>query len=404
MHPVGFGHSDVGRQREGNEDCMHVDDATGLYVVADGMGGHAAGEVASQAAIETLVAELTDRRELLARYRRGEASGEALLAVVRDAVQKACMHVHELANADEDRAGMGCTLTSLLVLGSKAAMAHVGDSRLYLLRAGKLSQLTTDHTMANELCLAGLIAPEEVRDHQYAHVLTRAIGTQASVVPDLLMLDIVPGDRFLLCSDGLADHIEHEAELGAAITDHALAEIPGALVDFANDNGGHDNVTVIAIEVEPDDPEIQIVDDMSNEVHSKFEALQAVFLFDGLTVALLTRVLNACDVVEYDPGDAVIRAGEPCAQLCIVLEGKFALDGADRRELRPGDHVGATTLLAPRPARATLTAKEMARLLVLKRDPFWALVKSRPWLGVGLLERLGRHAGTNVPVEQRDAL
>src|SRR5205823_13230317 len=117
-----------------------------------------------------------------------------------------CAHVHDLANQDDERAGMGCTLTLLLVLGNKAAMAHVGDSRLYLLRSGKLSQLTTDHTMANELCLAGLITAAEVRDHQYAHVLTRAIGTQPSVVPDLLMMDVAPGDRFLLCSDGLADH------------------------------------------------------------------------------------------------------------------------------------------------------------------------------------------------------
>ncbi len=398
MHPVGFGQTDVGRTREQNEDCMFADDGLGLYVVCDGMGGHAAGEVASASAIETVAEELKSQIDTLTRCRRGQGPSEAVIGVVRDAVQKACVKVWQLAAADEARTGMGCTLTLLLVLGNKAFIAHVGDSRLYLLRAEKLSQLTTDHTMANELAQAGLISAEEVKDHQYAHVLTRAIGTQPHVTADVLMMDVVPGDRFLLCSDGLADHIDDEDWIGERLAEET-AIVPQSLIDFANSNGGHDNVTVIAVAVEPDDPEIEIIDEMSSEVQGKFEALQAVFMFEGLSLALLTRVLQSCDIDSYNPGDVVVSKGESCGELRIVLEGKLSLlegKGDGERELGPGQHVGATTLLAPRAARATLAAKSACRLLTLRREPFWSLIKSRPWLGVGLLERLNRRLAEDI--------
>ncbi len=398
MHPVGFGQTDVGRTREQNEDSLFADDGLGLYVVCDGMGGHAAGEVASATAIATISGELRGHPETFARVRRGESVSEAVGAV-RDAVMKACDKVWQLANADERKTGMGCTLTLLLVLGGRAVMAHVGDSRLYLLRGGKMSQLTTDHTMANELALAGLISAEEVKDHQYAHVLTRAIGTQPTVNADVLMMDVVPGDRFLLCSDGLADHIEDEGWLGERLAEEA-ATVPDTLIEFANTNGGHDNVTVIAVTIEPDDPEIEIVDEMSTEVQGKFEALQAVFMFEGLSLAMLTRVLQSCEVGHYDAGAVVVKKGDSCGELRVVLEGKLALArDSGERELGPGEHVGATTLLAPRAARATLAAKAATRVLVLRREPFWSLIKSRPWLGVGLLERLNRRLAEDLAGE-----
>jgi serine/threonine protein phosphatase PrpC len=375
---VGYGQTDVGRTRDQNEDSMFVDDVLGLYVVADGMGGHAAGEVASATAIETVVAELKDQQDAIQSFRRGEGEAETMLGLARDAAQKACGRVYQLATSDDGRAGMGCTLTMLLVLNTKAAIVHVGDSRLYLLRNGKMSQLTSDHTMANELCQAGLITAEEVKDHQYAHVLTRAIGTQPTANADVLMMDVVPGDRFLLCSDGLADHVEDDSWLGGRLGVAKLSSVPEDLVCFANEAGGHDNVTVIAVAIEPDDPEIEIVDEMSTEVQGKFEALQSMFLFQGLSLALLTRVLNTCDLNTYAPGDVVIREGEPCSELYIVIEGRFALrQGTSERELGPSDHV---------------------------REPFWSLIKTRPWLGVGLLERLGRRLSVDLASAERDGI
>jgi serine/threonine protein phosphatase PrpC len=406
MHPVGFGKSDVGRVREQNEDSMLVDDELGLYVVADGMGGHAAGEVASRVAIETIVTRLGRVRAELADLRRSGADASAVVAHVRDAIEHACGRIYEMATANLGQAGMGCAITLLLVLGNKAVMGHVGDTRLYLLRDGRVSQLSSDHTMANELAQAGLIDPDEIKTHQYAHVLTRAVGTQPSVPVDTLLLDVLPADRFVICSDGLHDSIEEEGWLAGRLEGAAIAAVPAELVGFANAAGGHDNVTAIAVQIDPDDPEIEVVDEMTADVQARFAALASVFLFEGLNVALLTRVLDHCEVDTHDAGSVVIRQGDPCAKLMIVTEGRLAMsrDGTRDGELGPGDHAGATTLLAPHRARATLTASEPSRLLTLERAPFWRLVKLRPWLGVGLLERLARQLSLDLEgaVEQPD--
>ncbi|MBM4375613.1 MAG: protein phosphatase 2C domain-containing protein [Deltaproteobacteria bacterium] len=400
MHARGHGQTDVGRTREQNEDAFLVDDELGLYVVCDGMGGHLAGEVASATAIEVLRTEIRRVSEEIARFGRGEASQDDLRELVRDLVETASTAIYDLASEDDERAGMGCTLTLLLVIGDKAVCAHVGDSRLYLSRHGKVSQLTNDHTMSNELYLAGLIRADEVADHPFAHVLTRAVGTQPDVHADVLCLDVAPGDRFLLCSDGLADYLEDDGLLDDALETRDLAGIPRDLVAFANASGGHDNVTVVAVGIHPDDPEIEIVDEMSSELVGKFEALEALFLFEGLGMAVLTRILESCEIDDYFDDEVVLEGGKPCAELLVLLDGKLeARAGEGSRELLAGAHAGATTLLAPRVARASLVTVDVARVLRLKKDAFWELVKERPQLGVTLLDRLGSRLSLDLSSE-----
>ncbi len=169
---------------------------------------------------------------------------------------------------------------------------------------------------------------------------------------------------------------------------------------------GHDNVTCAVVQINADDPEIEILDEMSVEIQGRFDALEGVFLFQDLSMVLLTRVLSHCDVKSYDPGDVAINEGDDCGQLMIVLDGTFCVSHHNQEdgELDPGEHAGVTTLLAPRNARATLTATKPSRLLILQHEPFWALIKARPWLGVGLLERLGRKLSLDLDrsIEQRD--
>jgi serine/threonine protein phosphatase PrpC len=406
MHSLGHGRTDVGRTREQNEDAFLVDDVLGLYVVCDGMGGHLAGEVASAKAVEVVGEGLRDQGDLLASFKRGEADGDAIVDLVRDVVDAASTEIFELASGSDDHAGMGCTLTMLLTLGDKAVFAHVGDSRLYLWRNGKTSQLTSDHTMAYELHRAGLIAADEVPDHPFAHVLTRAVGTQPGVNADVLLIELVPGDRFVLCSDGLTDHLDDDSLLADVLESPRIAEIPENLVTFANDSGGHDNVTVLVVGIHPDAPEVEIVDEMSSEVVGKFDALESSFLFEGLDVAVLTRILQSCEIEDFFDGDVLIEAGAPCAQLYLLIDGKLALEGeAGSRELLPGAHGGATSLLAPRVARSSARAVDVARVLVLHKDPFWELVKERPQLGVSLLGRLGaRLAADLAPNGERDPI
>jgi serine/threonine protein phosphatase PrpC len=411
MHPVGAASSDVGRLRDQNEDSFYLDDERRLYLVADGMGGHSGGEVASAMAIATVSREIGARREALSQLRGPKPDLEQLAAIARDAVEVACGEVYERSRSDKHLSGMGCTLTALLVLDTKAVMAHVGDTRLYLYRDGKVSQLSTDHTMANELCNAGLIELDEVDTHQYASVLSRAIGSKPHVMVDTLVFDVVPGDRFLLCSDGLHDYIENVGWLAPQLQGNDLEKVVEELVSYANSVGGRDNITALVVEVRADEPEVEIVDEMSVDVSHQFLALESVFLFEGLSLALLARVLNHCELRQCDAGDVVIREGDPCAQLMVVVDGRFDvshLDDAQRDvvdgELKTGDHAGATTLLSPRKARATLTAAERSKLLVLQRQPFWKLIRARPWLGVGLLERLGRRLSVDLDrsIAERD--
>jgi protein phosphatase len=330
------------------------------------------------------------RFEEFARFGQGATSEDELRDLVRELVETASTAIYDLASEDDDRSGMGCTLTLLLVLGDKAVCAHVGDSRRYLSRHGKVSQLTNDHTMSNELFLAGLIRADEVADHPFAHVLTRAVGTQPSMHADVLCLDVAPGDRFLLCSDGLADLLFDDGLLDDALETRDLGRVPRDLVTFANASGGHDNVTVVAVGIHPDDPEIEIVDEMSSEVVGKFEALESLFLFEGLGMAVLTRILESCEFDDYFDDEVVLEEGKPCVELLVLLDGRLeARSGNRSRELRTGAHAGATTLLAPRVARASLVTVDVARVLRLKKDAFWELVKERPQLGVTLLDRLG---------------
>lgn len=398
MYSVGAGYSDVGRSRTHNEDSFYLADGRGLYIVADGMGGHASGEVASSMAINAASRWVGDHHPILDQMREGAVNSEVLEALACQAVEAANQAVFAKASEDPKCQGMGCTFTLLLVVGVKAVMAHVGDTRLYLYRGGQVSQLTHDHTMANELALAGLIDKEEVPKHQYAHVLSRAVGTKAGVKVDTLVLDVVPGDRFILCSDGLSEYLEDEVAIARQLQGDDLETIAQELVSYANTVGGSDNITAVVVEIRADEPEIEIVDEMSVDLSHKFLALESVFLFEDLSMSLLTRVLDACRVDDFEPGDVVIAEDDPCERLMVVADGVFEVHRGRAKigEMAQGEHAGVTTLLSPRRARATVSARTRGRILTLGREPFWKLVRLRPWLGVGLLERLGRQLSVDL--------
>ena len=244
METTGRARSDTGMVRESNEDSYFVDDALGLYIVADGMGGHAGGEVASRVAVEAAVAAV--RGGLAAADSRLDSS--ALQRLVREAVRSGAAAIHQRAADDPALRGMGTTITLLLVQRAHAAMAHVGDSRLYLVRGDTLQQLSSDHTIVASLVGAGIITREQARRGPYGKALARSVGTEPDVEVDVALLALTPGDRLLLCTDGLTDHVTGAEDLLVDLSG-ALDEIPESLVDFANASGGEDNVTVLVVEV-----------------------------------------------------------------------------------------------------------------------------------------------------------
>jgi serine/threonine protein phosphatase PrpC len=224
--------TDKGKIREQNEDAYGYRD--NLFVIADGMGGHQAGEIASAIAVETvLAAEIGDDPIL---------GLEKIVLNANDAI------LNEM-NKNEDFYGMGTTVAILLLVGERAYVSHVGDSRIYQLTAGNLTQLTDDHSFVAELIKNGSITEEEAKNHPQRNVLTRALGTQGNLEFEVNSFTVNPGDKFLLCSDGLTSMVAENVIkdiLAAAESPQIIAD---KLTRQANENGGNDNITVIVIEV-----------------------------------------------------------------------------------------------------------------------------------------------------------
>ena len=397
MKSIGVGQSDIGRKRESNEDKLLVDDELGLYVVSDGMGGHAAGEVASELAIRSIHSYVAEQEKILELVRRSPADAVQLLSLAEKAVKRACREIYLSATSELEYAGMGCTVTMLLIAGMKAAMAHVGDTRLYLCRDKVVHQLSSDHTVAADLARSGAIQAEQVREHRYRHVLTRVVGTQESVEVDTLPLDLLPGDRFLLCTDGLVDYLREDDWLAGQMTMSNTEAIPLVLIDHANAEGGKDNITVLLTYFE-EDAEKTFLPAATEQFQVSLDALGSVFLFEGLSLAHLARVLEVSSIRSFRKGQIVIKEGETCSTLFIVISGKLALSGPSMRsvELVPGDYLGETTLLKARPCRSTLMAATESQLLILDREPLMALLRSRSKFGVLIFERLGRYLSTEL--------
>ena len=242
MRITAYAATDVGRHREVNEDSLYS--GTTVFAVADGMGGHVAGEVASKKALEPIEAL------------NGVAFDEARAATdaLRTAIEEANRQVVQKAEAEPNLAGMGTTLTAVLIRDDRMHLAHVGDSRAYLLRGGEaIDQLTTDHTLVEQLVQEGRLSRDEIANHPQRSVITRAIGVEPQVEVDTLPpLVLQPGDQILLCSDGLTGPVSDEQIMDLLLTEPDGQQVVDRLVQAANEGGGPDNITVVLLRVEDD--------------------------------------------------------------------------------------------------------------------------------------------------------
>ncbi len=241
--------TDVGLRREHNEDAVASDIETGLVILADGMGGYKAGEVASEIAVLTLVAEL---RESLPELPVGVKDPDSGLLhearVLRDAVAKANSAIYNVSLSQPQCAGMGTTLVTAVFTDNRVCVGHVGDSRLYRLRGEIFQQLTEDHSLLNEQLKSGLITPEQAKVSNNKNLVTRALGIDPVIDLELHEYDVQPGDVYLLCSDGLSDLVEdEEIQLTLTALSANLELAAHQLVQMANDNGGKDNISVILV-------------------------------------------------------------------------------------------------------------------------------------------------------------
>jgi serine/threonine protein phosphatase PrpC/CRP-like cAMP-binding protein len=388
MRVTGSGRTDVGKRREHNEDYLLQVPELGLYMVCDGMGGHAGGEVASEAAARTVRQHLEQHRRVIEAYDESGAARDNLLRLVDEAVQLASSTVYGIATSERGKAGMGTTLTMVLVVKNVGVMGHVGDTRLYMLRAGRVHQLSEDHTYVNEMVRRGMATAEVAKKGPYANVITRAVGIQPTVRADTLLFDILPGDTLLLCSDGLSKHVEGQDELGRVLSSEPPASAAQRLVDLANSRGGSDNVTALVLRAEADgDADADIDRNRTTEVNLKLDTLRDIKLFSALDLGELCKVLNIVRAQEIQKGEVVLREGEPGDSLYAILEGKFVVLRAGQAVtwLTSGAHFGEMTLFNNRPRSATIEALEKSRVLVMDRARFVELLQKEPQLGVKLL-------------------
>lgn len=232
--------SDRGKKRERNEDAYLLISDLNLYVVADGMGGHVGGQRASELAIQAVEQLVTENIK--------DIKADQAPQLLADALRAASKKIHEDTKIHPELKGMGTTTTALLIHQKEAIVAHVGDSRIYLLRESEMQQLSEDHSLVQEQYRAGLISAEQAKNSRFRNIITRSIGFEDDVDVDMMVLQTEPGDVFLLCTDGLTTLAE-DKEISEIILKNSRETAGQTLIDLANSRGGNDNITVVLVYV-----------------------------------------------------------------------------------------------------------------------------------------------------------
>jgi serine/threonine protein phosphatase PrpC len=383
-----FAATDVGRVRDHNEDNFLVDKKLALFMVADGMGGHAAGEVASAIAVRTVHEEIKREKDMIADYLAGarganRVTPKDLVALLEHAVQRACARIHEEAQADANKRGMGTTLSLLLVIGQQGFIAHVGDSRIYMLRGGKVSQITEDHTVYNELIKRGRLTREQIEKVAHKNAITRAVGVYERVEVDTLVIEVLPGDAFLLASDGLTGYLDSAEELTEFLTQDGDASVKN-LIALANERGGKDNITTVVVRIGKEGVHDEA---RAQRLALKREVLAKMPLFMHLSERELLRVMQAVEVRRYEDAQQVIKDGEMGDELFIVLTGAVRVMKGDAvlTRLGVGEHFGEMALIRAVPRSADVYAEGVAELISIRRADFYEILRKEHELAVKML-------------------
>ena len=250
MQIQAFGASDVGKRREKNEDSYLVNDEQMLYAVADGMGGHLGGDIASKLAAQTIDAVITELEtdpDMTLQEGGVVVKPGEYQSYLRYAIRLASKNIFEKADEEVSLRGMGTTTVALLLRNKKAYIANVGDSRVYRVRGEKIVQITKDHSLVAEQMRAGIISEDDARIHRFKNIITRSVGFQEDVEADVDIRVIRNGDKFLLCSDGLSNMLRDE-DIRDVVINNDVEQSCRTLIDLANERGGDDNITVVIVE------------------------------------------------------------------------------------------------------------------------------------------------------------
>ncbi len=388
MISYGYGRSVRGKKREVNEDSFFIDDDSGLYIVADGIGGDPWGELASSIAVRSAAEHIAEQSNALDAIRTGEEPEEAAVEIVEQALIHACGEIFRTAQKNSEFTSMGSTATIVLFLGKKVAMGHVGNTRLYLYRDGHTHQLSQDHTIAAEYVRRNVITAAEEREHTFRNVLTRSLGTQPSTVVDTLLFDLSPQDRLLLCSNGLSSALQDADLHGFFKLD--FEEIADALIHHAASKDETDDMTTVVIRPSGEFFEELKSSSSYQSVNQYIEILGSLQVFEALSLRQLQRVLNLGRAQRFDERETLVTEGRDCPYMIVVLEGSVSVTrkGEKIGIIKPGDAAQEISLASARPSSGTYRTLEPSHIWMLEREEFKRLALQFPRIGLTVLGRL----------------
>ncbi len=383
------GASHVGNVRQNNEDAWAIDPGLGLFVVADGMGGHAAGEVAAGIAVDTVGSSIHNRRasEAFDAFLGGPTleARKQVFGALSDTVQQAHRAVCDEAGRHKRLQRMGCTLDVALVLGRQLFVVHVGDGRVYLARPTTTIQLTDDHTLKSSLIQGGVATPSQPPEGREA--LVNAVGRPGKLKADEVYAELNTGDRVLLCSDGIYGEVSEEAELSQLIWKGAPEEASVALINAALARGGRDNATAVVIELGPERVKRAASDgglaarDHSFALHSP--------LLSGVSYELCMAALESAVEVQFHAGEGLPRFGAADRVAYILLEGSVRTPQG--WTLGPGAVLYPESLGGGGRGPNMCEAQQNVRALRIRSDDFREVCNSNRELAAALYERLARY-------------
>lgn len=382
-----YGTSDAGQVRENNEDAFVLAPDLGLVVVADGMGGYKRGDLASTLACNVVKEHLLAQRGILESYLKDpcQARRTEVMAIVESAVQWACEEVNRAAGAVAGEGGqIGTTIDVLLLVGTTAFIAHVGDGRIYLFRGKEAHQLTEDHSLIQQQLREGLITPEEAKKAKFKNVVTRALGIFPSVKVDTLHFEVDLGDRIALCTDGLHRYVglrELAFSLAGEIDDTTTTR----LANLANARGGRDNITAVVVRVDPNDQQ-----EASTLGRLKLDILRKVEIFQYCTYRELMTVQSVAMEKPYAAGTVLFKEGDKGRELFILLEGKVSIEkeGTALTTIEPPGCFGEMSFIDEPTRSATARTLVDSSFLVIQRDQFLLMMKRDSELAAKVTWRL----------------
>ena len=374
--------TDPGKKRSHNEDALLALPEKGVFVVADGVGGRAAGEVASALCIDTFTAAAEELFQAVQAYARQPEwyTRNQVLELIDEVCQRASRKVYDESET-LGKKGMTTTLVLAIVGGGAAFLAHVGDSRAYLIRDGLIRQLTDDHSMVNELVRTGQMSYEEAMRSRYRNVITRAVGLYPTVQADVMSIEVLPGDRIVLGSDGLSDPVPVDL-IEEIASQYDVTTAADHLLQAALDRGAPDNVTVVVVEPE--------ATPQTEAARARAQVMENLFLFEGLPFHARLRVSRICEELFFTPGQVLVEEGDPGDSMYVIVQGKVAVthEGVELAQLGASEHFGELGLLEAVDRSATVAGASYGSAIVIRRNQLQDFCQRDPELGNQILWKL----------------